>query len=60
MKPTNMEELTEVITGARFHPNHCHTMIYSSSRGTIRVADTRQSALCDHSAKVVIQYVSIS
>lgn len=53
MKPTNMEELTEVITSAQFHPHHCHILMYSTSRGTIKLGDTRQQALCDHSAKVV-------
>ena len=52
IKPVNMEELTEVITAARFHPSHCNIMMYSSSRGTIKLVDTRQSALCDSSAKV--------
>ena len=52
MKPPNMEELTEVITAVRFHPSHCNIMMYSSSRGTIKVADTRQAALCDKYAKV--------
>lgn len=51
MKPTNMEELTEVITSAQFHPQHCHVLMYSTSRGTIKLGDTRQAALCDHSAK---------
>ena len=52
MKPPNMEELTEVITAVRFHPIHCNIMMYSSSRGTIKVADTRKAALCDKYAKV--------
>lgn len=46
IKPENMEELTEVITAVQFHPQHCHTLIYSSSRGAIKVCDTRTSALC--------------
>eukprot|EP01041_Mallomonas_annulata_P000844 gene844-1642_t len=52
IKPVNMEELTEVITAARFHPSHCNIMMYSSSRGVIKLADTRQAALCDNSTKV--------
>jgi len=48
MKPNNMEELTEVITSAKFHPSHCHTMMFSSSRGTLKLFDTRQSALCSN------------
>jgi serine/threonine-protein phosphatase 2A regulatory subunit B len=46
-----MEELTEVITAAEFHPNHCNQFMYSSSKGTIKLADMRQSALCDNHAK---------
>ncbi|OEL29219.1 Serine/threonine protein phosphatase 2A 55 kDa regulatory subunit B beta isoform [Dichanthelium oligosanthes] len=52
MKPANMEDLTEVITCAEFHPTHCNTLAYSSSKGTIRLIDLRQSALCDNHAKL--------
>ncbi|KAG1451849.1 hypothetical protein G6F46_010027 [Rhizopus delemar] len=52
IKPANMEELTEVITSAEFHPQHCNLFIYSSSKGTIKLADMRESALCDQNAKV--------
>lgn len=52
IKPTNMEELTEVITSSEFHPNHCNLFMYSSSKGTIKLADMRSSALCDRHAKV--------
>lgn len=52
IKPVNMEELTEVITAAEFHPIHCNVFMYSSSKGTIKVGDMRQSALCDQHAKV--------
>lgn len=51
IKPPNMEDLTEVITAAEFHPNRCSTFIYSSSKGTIRLCDMRQQALCDRHAK---------
>ncbi|KAG7401220.1 protein phosphatase 2A regulatory subunit cdc55 [Phytophthora boehmeriae] len=47
IKPANMEELTEVITAADFHPTHCNTMMYSTSRGAIKLGDMRQAALCD-------------
>lgn len=52
VKPVNMEDLTEVITSAEFHPTHCHTLAYSSSKGTICLIDMRQSALCDSHAKI--------
>lgn len=51
IKPANMEELTEVITAAEFHPHHCNTFVYSSSKGTIRLCDMRASALCDRHTK---------
>ncbi|XP_057951477.1 serine/threonine protein phosphatase 2A 55 kDa regulatory subunit B beta isoform-like [Malania oleifera] len=53
MKPSNMEDLTEVITSAEFHPFHCNLLAYSSSRGFIRLVDMRQSALCDHGAMIL-------
>lgn len=51
IKPANMEELTEVITAAEFHPQSCNWFMYASSKGTIKLADMRESALCDHHAK---------
>lgn len=55
IKPANMEELTEVITSAEFHPHHCHTFAYSSSKGSIRLCDMRQAALCDRHSKCEYQ-----
>lgn len=52
MKPANMEELTEVITSAQFHPQHCNIFTYSSSKGTIKLGDMRAAALCDRHAKL--------
>ncbi|KNA21140.1 hypothetical protein SOVF_045840 [Spinacia oleracea] len=52
VKPSNMEDLTEVITSAEFHPTHCNTLAYSSSKGSIRLIDLRQSALCDSHSKL--------
>ena len=46
-----MEELTEVITATQFHPSSCHEFIYSSSKGTVRLCDMREKALCDQHAK---------
>eukprot|EP00005_Dracoamoeba_jomungandri_P002350 CAMPEP_0174261502 /NCGR_PEP_ID=MMETSP0439-20130205/11467_1 /TAXON_ID=0 /ORGANISM="Stereomyxa ramosa, Strain Chinc5" /LENGTH=433 /DNA_ID=CAMNT_0015345983 /DNA_START=134 /DNA_END=1435 /DNA_ORIENTATION=+ len=51
IKPENMEELTEVITAAEFHPTNCNSVMYSSSKGTIKLGDLRQAALCDTYAK---------
>lgn len=52
IKPANMEELTEVITSAEFHPKDCNSFVYSSSKGSIRLCDMRQRALCDQHAKM--------
>ncbi|KAM3744597.1 hypothetical protein ACB098_06G064700 [Castanea mollissima] len=52
VKLANMEDLTEVITSTEFHPTHCNTLAYSSSRGSIRLIDMRQSALCDTHSKL--------
>lgn len=52
IKPPNMEELTEVITAAEFHPQHCNIFMYSSSKGSIRLVDMRDAALCDRHAKL--------
>ena len=34
-----------------FHPKECNHFVYSSSKGTIRLCDMRQAALCDTHAK---------
>ena len=52
MQPSNMDELTEVITSALFHPTSCNILAYSSSKGTIRLTDLRQNALCDQYCKI--------
>ncbi|XP_052732097.1 serine/threonine protein phosphatase 2A 55 kDa regulatory subunit B beta isoform isoform X2 [Vigna angularis] len=52
MKPSNMEDLTEVITSAEFHPLHCNLLAYSSSQGLIRLSDLRHSAICDHASRI--------
>ncbi|RVW43911.1 Serine/threonine protein phosphatase 2A 55 kDa regulatory subunit B beta isoform [Vitis vinifera] len=46
------ETHAEVITSAEFHPTHCNMLAYSSSKGSIRLIDLRQSALCDSHAKL--------
>jgi len=52
IKPENMEDLTEVITVADCHPLDCSVFAYGTSVGTVKVADTRQSAICDHHVTV--------
>lgn len=52
IKPDNMEDLTEVITKASFHPTSCNLLVYSSSRGSLRLIDLRENALADRCSKV--------
>ncbi|XP_052485422.1 serine/threonine protein phosphatase 2A 55 kDa regulatory subunit B alpha isoform [Gossypium raimondii] len=56
VKPANMEDLTDVITSTEFHPTHCNMLAYSSSKGSIRLINLRQSALCDSHAKLQVFY----
>lgn len=51
-----MEELTEVITAAEFHPSNCNVFAYSSSKGSIKLNDMRSSALCDTSSKSIFYW----
>jgi len=44
IKPDDMEELSEVITSAEFHPICSSQLIYSSSKGLVRMCDLRESA----------------
>lgn len=60
IKPANMEELTEVITAAEFHPISCNLFMYSSSKGTIKLADMRANALCDQHSKVYEEWMEPS
>ena len=41
----------QVITVADFHPKDCHTFAFATSKGAIRLADLRISALADESCK---------
>lgn len=52
IKPASIEELTEVITTAHFHPLHCHLFAYGTSKGYVRLCDMRAAALCDRHSKV--------
>lgn len=44
----------QVITAAEFHPQSCHVFAYSSSKGSVRLADQRASALCEQRAKAFV------
>ncbi|KAK8796952.1 hypothetical protein WA588_001077, partial [Blastocystis sp. NMH] len=41
IKPSNMSNLTEVISSACCHPNHCSLFAYSTSRGVTTFSDLR-------------------
>lgn len=51
IKPTNMNELSEVITSATFHPIDSSQFAYSSSKGIAYLADTRVHSLCDKTVR---------
>ena len=46
LKPDNLEDLTEVITTSKFHPDYCYLFGYSNSRGQVKLHDLREGALC--------------
>mmetsp|Transcript_7388 Transcript_7388/g.16285 ORF Transcript_7388/g.16285 Transcript_7388/m.16285 type:complete len:448 (-) Transcript_7388:580-1923(-) len=50
IKPDDMEDLSEVITRAEFHPTQDSQLVYSSSKGLIRLCDLRESARCERRA----------
>lgn len=52
MKPASIEELTEVITTAQFHPLECSLFALGTSKGYVKLCDMRAAALCDRNAKV--------
>ncbi|KAJ5080449.1 protein phosphatase pp2a regulatory subunit b [Anaeramoeba ignava] len=52
MKPEDLEDLTEVITDAKFHPNNCGLFCYSTSKGVIRLGDLRVSKTSTDSSKI--------
>ena len=60
IKPSNIEELTEVITTATFSPHHCHLLAYATSRGSIRLVDLREQALCDSHSRQFEQEEDVS
>ena len=60
IKPSNIEELTEVITAATFSPTHCHLLAYATSRGSVRLIDLREQALCDSHSRQFEQEEDVS
>eukprot|EP01121_Diplochlamys_sp_Union-15-3_P018487 TRINITY_DN6726_c0_g4_i2.p1 TRINITY_DN6726_c0_g4~~TRINITY_DN6726_c0_g4_i2.p1 ORF type:complete len:481 (+),score=72.48 TRINITY_DN6726_c0_g4_i2:52-1494(+) len=52
IKPENMDDLSEVITSSCFHPQLCNILIYGTSKGSLRLGDLRDHALCSKYAKI--------
>jgi serine/threonine-protein phosphatase 2A regulatory subunit B len=53
LKPTNMDQLTEVISCAEFHPKMDALFAYGSSNGVARICDTRLNSTSDIPAKTL-------
>ncbi|GAB5356276.1 hypothetical protein AAMO2058_000276500 [Amorphochlora amoebiformis] len=51
IKPKDMTGLTEIITSGTFHPTHCHTLMYTTSRGRMCLHDLRSSAVLKEPAR---------
>lgn len=51
LKPPSIEDLTEVITTAKFHPKECNLFGYATSKGVVNLVDMRASAICDRNAR---------
>jgi len=50
LKPDNLDEISEVITSAKFHPISNNIFLYSTSKGMIKLGDLRKSSLCEKTA----------
>ncbi|KAF1742663.1 hypothetical protein MXB_5595 [Myxobolus squamalis] len=46
-KPDNMELLAEIITTCTYHPTEPDVFMYATSKGTVKLCDTRVNAICD-------------
>jgi serine/threonine-protein phosphatase 2A regulatory subunit B len=49
IKPDNMDDLTMVITAAKYHPLHCNLVAASTSCGTVHLVDLRKFSTIDTS-----------
>lgn len=50
LKPTNIEELAEVITHVEYHPKRSDVFLFSSSKGYINMCDLRISSQFNRSS----------
>jgi len=60
IKPDDMEELSEVITSAEFHPTCASQLVYSSSKGLVRMCDLRESARVERHSGLVFGHAQQS
>mmetsp|Transcript_20501 Transcript_20501/g.44548 ORF Transcript_20501/g.44548 Transcript_20501/m.44548 type:complete len:451 (+) Transcript_20501:277-1629(+) len=44
IKPDDMDELSEVITAATFHPKHSDSICYATCKGTVYLCDLREQS----------------
>mmetsp|Transcript_11596 Transcript_11596/g.10115 ORF Transcript_11596/g.10115 Transcript_11596/m.10115 type:complete len:190 (-) Transcript_11596:1196-1765(-) len=50
LKPDNLDEISEVITSAKFHPLNNNLFLYSTSRGICKVGDLRKGSNSESTA----------
>ncbi len=55
LKPTNIEELAEVITHVEFHPRRSDIFVFSSSKGYLCLCDLRMNSQFDHCSRFFVQ-----
>ena len=47
LQPPDPEPISELLTCATFHPEHCHQLLYATSKGVTRLCDLRCRAIQD-------------
>jgi serine/threonine-protein phosphatase 2A regulatory subunit B len=52
VRPQQLDEITDVITSTTMHPYQSDLLCYSTSRGSIKLCDLRNNALCDQNVTV--------
>ena len=48
-----MEDLSEVVTSAAYHPTHSHLLAFATSKGAIKLVDSRQRCLGQRPARTL-------
>jgi len=60
LKPDDMDDLSEVITSAQYHPIDASTMVYSNTKGWARLCDMRIRARCGRGAGIAFRHSTVS